>query len=259
MMSTTFLNSPRLAAAEPGPAPAGWRRHASPRHAFALAGRLRGPLLAVAAVLWLAGLWIGLGVAPTDHQQGEAYRIIFVHVPAAWLSMVVYLAMAFWAVLGWVLNTRVSFVMVRALAPTGALLTALALLTGALWGQPTWGTWWVWDARLTSELLLLFLYVGVLALQSAIEDERRADRAVALLSIVGALNVPVIYFSVKWWNTLHQGASIKLDAAPSMAGLMLLGLLLCTAALWAQVVGVVLGRFQALLVQRLGGLPGEAA
>jgi len=258
-MTSTFLNSTAIGPATPSPAVTGWRRFASPRLAFQLAGRLRTPLLWASAVLWVLGLWIGLGVAPTDHQQGEAYRIIFVHVPAAWLSMVVYLAMACWAALGWVLNTRVSFVMVRALAPSGALLTALALLTGALWGQPTWGTWWVWDARLTSELLLLFLYVGVLALQSAIEDERRADRAVALLAIVGALNVPVIYFSVTWWNTLHQGASIKLGAAPSMAGLMLLGLLLCTAALWAQVAGVALGRFQALLVRRLGGLPEERA
>ncbi len=257
-MSSTLLTAPALAPPGPAPSPGGWRRFASPRQAFALAGRLRGPLLGLAALLWLAGLWVGLGVAPTDHQQGEVYRIIFIHVPAAWLSMVVYLAMAFWAALGWVLNTRVSFVMVRALAPSGALLTALALLTGALWGQPTWGSWWVWDARLTSELLLLFLYLGVLALQSAIEDERRADRAVALLALVGALNVPVIYFSVRWWNTLHQGASIKLDAAPSMAGLMLLGLLLCTAALWAQVAGVVLGRFQGLLLRRLGGLPGAA-
>ena len=256
-MTSTLLTAPALTG--PGAAPGGWRRYASPRLAFHLAGRLRKPLLWSAALLWLAGLWVGLGLAPTDHQQGEAYRIIFVHVPTAWLSMVLYLAMAFWAVLGWVLNTRVSFLMVRALAPSGALLTALALLTGALWGQPTWGSWWVWDARLTSELLLLFLYIGVLALQSAIEDERRADRAVALLAIVGALNVPVIYFSVKWWNTLHQGASIKLDAAPSMAGLMLLGLLFCTAALWAQVAGVVLGRFQGLLVRRLGGLPGVAS
>lgn len=257
-MTMTSILRTAPARAPASPTPGGWRRYASPRQAFQLAGRLRGPLLWAAALLWLLGLWIGLGVAPTDHQQGEAYRIIFVHVPAAWLSMVLYLAMAFWAALGWVLNTRVSFVMVRALAPSGALLTALALLTGALWGQPTWGSWWVWDARLTSELLLLFLYLGVLALQSAIEDERRADRAVALLALVGALNVPVIYFSVRWWNTLHQGASIKLDAAPSMAGLMLLGLLLCTAALWAQVAGVVLGRFQGLLLRRLGGLPGAA-
>ena len=155
---------------------------------------VRRPL---ALLLRLVGLYIGFFVAPTDCQQGEAYRIIFIHVPAAWMSMFIYLVMAFWAALGLVFNTRLSSMMAQALAPTGALFTFLALWTGALWGKPIWGTWWVWDARLTSELILLFLYLGFMALQAAIDDPRRADRAGALLALVGVVNVPIIYFSVQ--------------------------------------------------------------
>ena len=193
---------------------------------------------------------MGFFVAPTDHQQGEAYRIIFVHVPAAWLSMLIYLAMAFWAVLGWVLNTRLSSLMARALAPTGASFTFLALWTGALWGKPTWGTWWVWDARLTSELILLFLYIGFMALQSAIDDPRRGDKAGALLALVGVVNIPIIYFSVQWWNTLHQGASISFKAAPTMASTMLWGMLLCALGLWAYAIAVSLWRLRTLVLER---------
>jgi heme exporter protein C len=225
-------------------------RFASPVAAFRLAGTLQPWAVAIAVLSGLAGLYVGFFVAPTDHQQGEAYRIIFVHVPAAWLSMVLYLAMAAWAVLGWVFNTRASALMARAIAPTGALFTFLALWTGALWGKPTWGAWWVWDARLTSELLLLFLYLGVMALQSAIDDPRRGDRAGALLATVGVVNVPIIYFSVKWWNTLHQGASISFKAAPTMAASMLTGLLLCTLALWAWAAAVVLRRLRTLILLR---------
>jgi heme exporter protein C len=189
-------------------------------------------------------------LAPTDFQQGDAYRIIFVHVPAAWLSMLIYLAMAFWAGVGLVLNTRLSAMMASALAPTGALFTFLALWTGALWGKPTWGAWWVWDARLTSELLLLFLYIGFMALQAAIPDPRRADRAGAVVALVGVVNVPVIYFSVQWWNTLHQGASVSLRSAPSMATPMLAGMLVMTLALWAYAIGAVLQRLRAIVLER---------
>jgi heme exporter protein C len=227
-----------------------WRAYASPQHAYRLAGNLVPPLAWLALLLSAIGLWVGLVVAPTDHQQGEAYRIIFVHVPAAWLSMILYVAMAFWAGLGWVLNTRVSAIMARAIAPTGALFTALALWTGALWGKPTWGTWWVWDARLTSELILLFLYLGVMALQSATDDPRRGDKAGALLTVVGVVNVPIIYFSVQWWSTLHQGASVSFKAAPTMATPMLVGMLLCTAGLWAYAGAVILQRFRSTLLQR---------
>ena len=137
-----------------------------------------------------------------------------------------------------------------AIAPTGALFTFLALWTGALWGQPTWGTWWVWDARLTSELLLLFLYLGVIGLQSAIDDPRRGDQAGALLALVGVVNVPIIYFSVKWWNTLHQGASVSLQSAPTMASSMLTGMLLCTVGLWAFAVAAVLKRLRVIVLVR---------
>jgi heme exporter protein C len=202
-------------------------RYASPT-VLSLAGKLIPWFTALAVLLTAAGLYVGLVQAPTDWQQGDSYRIIYVHVPAAWMSMVIYLAMAFWAGLGLVLNTRLSSMMASALAPTGALFTVLALWTGALWGKPTWGAWWVWDARLTSELILLFLYIGFMTLQSAIADPRRADRAGAVLALVGVVNIPIIYFSVKWWNTLHQGASVSLTAAPSMATVMLTGMLLVT-------------------------------
>lgn len=227
-----------------------WLRFASPATFFPLAGKMI-PWFAGAAILLAAvGLAVGFLFAPTDHQQGDAYRIIFVHVPAAWLSMLIYLAMAFWAGVGLVFNTRLSSMLASALAPTGALFTFLALWTGALWGKPTWGTWWVWDARLTSELILLFLYLGFMALQSAIDDPRRADRAGAVLALVGAVNVPVIYFSVQWWNTLHQGASVSLTRAPSMAMIMLAGMLLMTAALWAYAIAVVLARLRCIMLER---------
>jgi heme exporter protein C len=204
----------------------------------------------LAAVLALAGLWIGLGVAPVDAQQGEGYRIIFVHVPASWMSMIIYLAMAFWSVLLLVFNTRLSGMMTRALAPSGAIFAFLSLWSGALWGKPMWGAWWVWDARLTSELILFFLYLGYIALTSAIDDPRRSDRAGALIAIVGAVNVPIIYFSVKWWNTLHQGASVSLTQAPSMAQLMLWAMVLMALAFWMYAIALVLYRVRTHILQR---------
>ena len=182
-------------------------RFASPQHFYPLAGRLAPWFAAIAVVLTVIGLWLGFFVAPTDATQGQVYRVIFIHVPAAWMSMFIYLVMAFWSAVGLIMNTRLSFVMSQALAPTGAMFCFVALWTGALWGKPTWGAYWVWDARLTSQLLLLFLYFGFIALTRAIEDPRRADRAGAIIALVGAVNVPIIYFSVQWWNTLHQGAS----------------------------------------------------
>ena len=179
-------------------------RYASPSTFYPLAGWLAPTFAVLAAALAAVGLYIGFFVAPTDFQQGEGYRIIFIHVPAPWMSMFIYLVMAFWSAVGLAWNTRLSFMMTRALAPTGALFTFLALWTGAFWGKPMWGAWWVWDARLTSELILLFLYMGYMALQAAIDDPRRADRAGALLNLVGVVNVPIIYFSVVWWNTLHR-------------------------------------------------------
>jgi heme exporter protein C len=203
-----------------------------------------------AAVLAVVGLYIAFFVAPTDAQQGEAYRIIFIHVPAAWMSMFIYVVMAFWAAMGLVFNTRLSGMMATALAPTGAFFTFLALWTGALWGKPTWGTWWVWDARLTSELILLFLYFGFIALHAGIEDARRADKAAAVLAIVGVVNVPIIYFSVKWWNTLHQGASVSLTAAPSMAATMLWGMLIMALAFWMYSIAAALARVRSIILER---------
>ena len=227
-----------------------WFKYAAPPRLYALAG-FALPWFAVSAVLLtLAGLFIGLLVAPTDAQQGEAYRIIFVHVPAAWMSMVVYLAMAFWAGIGLIFNARSASMLALALAPTGALMTFIALWTGALWGKPTWGTWWVWDARLTSELILLFLYIGFMSLHAAIDDARRADRAAALLALVGVINVPIIYFSVKWWNTLHQGASVSLVSAPSMATTMLTGMLVMALAFWMYCLAVAAMRLRVILLER---------
>ncbi|MDT4835632.1 ccmC: heme exporter protein CcmC [compost metagenome] len=227
-----------------------WMAYAAPVRFYPLAGRMAPWFFAAAAVFALAGLWVGFAVAPTDAQQGEVYRIIFIHVPAAWMSMFIYLVMAGYCALALVLRTRLSSMMASALAPTGALFTALALWTGALWGQPTWGTWWVWDARLTSELLLLFLYLGFIALESAIDEPRRAERACAVLALVGVANIPVIYFSVQWWNTLHQGASVSLTAAPSMAATMLAGMLLMTLACWMYTIAVALVRVRCILRER---------
>jgi len=224
--------------------------YAAPSRFYALAGRLTPWLYALALLGAALGLYIGFFVAPTDATQGESYRIIFIHVPAAWMSMLLYLAMAGWAVMGWAFNARLASMVARALAPTGALFTVMALWTGALWGKPTWGTWWVWDARLTSELILLFLYLGYIALVESIDDTRRADHAGALLALVGAVNVPVIYFSVRWWNTLHQGASISMTAAPTMASTMLAALLVMTMAFWAYAFAVVFGRTRAIILER---------
>lgn len=204
----------------------------------------------VAVILAVLGMYIGFFVAPTDHQQGESYRIIFIHVPAAWMSMFIYLVMAFWAGVGLVMNTRLSSMMASALAPTGAMFTFLALWTGALWGKPTWGAWWVWDARLTSELILLFLYIGFMALQASIDDARRADKAGAVLALVGAVNVPIIYFSVQWWNTLHQGSSVSMTKSPSMAMTMLMGMLVMALAAWAYTFAVAFMRVRCIIIER---------
>lgn len=226
---------------------------AAPSRFYRASGRLVPWLWLAAALLAAAGLTLGLLVAPADAQQGDAYRIIFIHVPAAWLSMVVYLAMAAWAALGWVLNARMAAMLARALAPTGVVFTLIALATGAAWGKPAWGAWWVWDARLTSELILLFLYLGYLALVAAIDDVQRADRAGALVAVIGAVNVPVIYFSVRWWNTLHQGASVSLSAAPKLASPMLVAMLLMTFAFWAYAFAVVFTRARAIVLERERG------
>ena len=229
---------------------ANWFRFASPQNFYPLAGRLWPLFAMLGSVLAAVGLWMSFFVAPTDAQQGEGYRIIFIHVPVSWMSMFIYLVMAAWAGLGLVFNTRLSGMMATALAPTGALCAFLSLWTGALWGKPMWGAWWVWDARLTSELILLFLYLGFMALQAAIDDPRRADKAGAVLALVGVINVPIIYFSVKWWNTLHQGASVSLTRSPSMATAMLWGMLIMSLAIWMYAIAVALARVRCIILER---------
>ncbi len=227
-----------------------WFKFASPASFYPLAGRMVPWFAAATLLLAAAGLWVGLAVAPTDAQQGEGYRIIFVHVPASWMSMFIYCVMAFWAALGLSFNTRLSGMMTSALAPTGALFAFLSLWTGSLWGKPMWGAWWVWDARLTSQLILFFLYLGFIALQAAIDDPRRADKAGAILALVGVVNVPIIYFSVQWWNTLHQGASVSMTKAPSMAHTMLLGIRLMALAFWAYTITMALIRVRCIILER---------
>ena len=241
------MNAPKAQAAKP---PLRLFTFAAPSRFYALSGALIPWLWAATLVLTAAGLYVGFIVAPTDATQGDSYRIIYIHVPAAWMSMLLYLVMAFWAGVGWAFNARLASMVARSIAPTGAMFTFLALWTGALWGRPTWGTYWVWDARLTTELILLFLYLGYIALVNAIDDVRRADQAGALLALVGSVNVPIIYFSVKWWNTLHQGATIKMDSAPTMATTMLTGMLLMTFACWAYAFAVVFMRTRALVLER---------
>jgi heme exporter protein C len=225
-------------------------RLAAPQAFFPVAGKLLPWFSFLAGALALAGLYVAFFVAPTDATQGEAYRIIFIHVPAAWMSMFIYLVMAGWAGFGLAMNTRLSGMMASALAPTGAMFTFLALWTGALWGKPTWGTYWAWDARMTSELVLLFLYLGFIALKGAIQDPARADRAGAILALVGVVNVPIIYFSVQWWNTLHQGASVSLTRSPSMAATMLLGMLLMALAAWMYSIATTLARLRKIILER---------
>ena len=227
-----------------------WWKYAAPNTFYPLAGTLIPWFAAAAAVLCAIGLYIGFFIAPTDATQGVSYRIIFIHVPAAWMSMFIYLVMALWAGVGLAFNTRLSSMMASALAPTGAIMTFIALWTGALWGRPTWGAYWVWDARLTSELILLFLYLGFMALQSAIDDPRRADRAGAVLALVGVVNIPIIYFSVKWWNTLHQGASVSLTKAPTMATTMLTGMLIMALGFWMYSIAASLARVRSIILER---------
>ena len=203
----------------------------SPRTFYRFSGALI-PWLFVAMVITLAwGLYQSLMVAPTDYQQGESYRILYVHVPSAWMGLFIYVLMAISGLIALVWRMKVAEMVAIACAPIGAAYTFVTLVTGSLWGKPMWGTWWEWDARLTSELFLLFLYLGVMGLYAAIEDRRKAARAAALLALVGVVNLPIIHYSVVWWNTLHQGATVKLFSGEShMHPSMLKALLIMTVA-----------------------------
>lgn len=223
---------------------------ASPKHFYRISGRLLPWLGGLTLVLLLAGLYLGLFVAPPDYQQGQSYRIIFVHVPSAWMSLFVYTFMAVLSTIHLIWNIKLADVMVRSSATLGASFTLLALVTGSLWGKPMWGAWWVWDARLTSELILLFLYLGYMALVSAIEDTRTAARAGGVLILVGVVNIPIIHYSVEWWNTLHQGPTVTKIDKPSIHLSMLVPLLLMAAAFQFYYFTVVLMRARVELLSR---------
>lgn len=204
----------------------------SPKWFFGISTRFAPWFLAGGMLLLVTGAVWGLAFAPTDYLQGNSYRIIFIHVPTALLAQSVYIMMASAGVVTLVWRMKLADVFVKAVAPVGLVITFLALFTGAVWGKPTWGTWWIWDARLTSMLILLFLYGGVIALDRAINDEKSAARAVAVLTLVGVVNIPIIKYSVEWWNTLHQPATFKLTEKPSMPAEMWVPLLLSVLGLY---------------------------
>ena len=206
--------------------------------------------MGLCAVLFAYGLYSGLILAPIDYEQGEAYRIIFVHVPAAWMSMFVYMVMAATGAIALVWRLKLAEIVMISCAPIGASFTFLALVTGSIWGKPMWNTWWVWDARLTSELLLLFLYFGVMALYNAIEDRRTAARAVAILALVGVVNIPIIHYSVEWWNTLHQGPTVTKFDKPSIHLSMLIPLLVMAVAFKLYFIGSLFMRVRTEILAR---------
>ncbi len=205
-------------------------KYASPKIFFYLTCTLIPWFGGICILLLIAGLFGGLVMAPADYQQGESFRIIYVHVPSAWMSLFIYIVMATAGAVGLIWKIKIADAIARSSAPLGASFTLLALITGSIWGKPMWGTWWVWDARLTSELILLFLYLGYIALQSAIEDRRTAAHAGAVLTLIGIVNIPIIHYSVEWWSTLHQGATVTKLAVPSIHISMLIPLLIMTVA-----------------------------
>jgi len=227
-----------------------FHRLASPPTFFRLADRFSIWLAAVAVLLIGYGLVGGLVLAPADYQQGDAFRIIYVHVPAAWLSLSGYVAMAAAALVAIIWRMKLAECVVVAIAPVGASFTALALVTGMLWGKPMWGAYWVWDARLTAELVLLFLYLGVIGLNQAFEDPRAGARACGLLALVGVVNVPIVHYSVEWWNSLHQGPTVSRIGKPSIAPAMLWPLLSMSLGCMALFAWAVLRRVQNELLLR---------
>jgi heme exporter protein C len=225
-------------------------KFASPPHAYRLAGQLAPWFGWPAFLLIITGLYGGLVLAPSDYQQGDAYRILYVHAPSAWMSMFIYATMAVAAAIGLIWRIKLAHAVAAASATVGAWFTLLALATGSIWGKPMWGTWWVWDARLTSELILLFLYAGLIALRASIEDRDRADRATAVLAIVGIVNLPIIHYSVYWWNTLHQGATITKLGKPSITGDMLWPLLVMMVGFTLYYGAVLMTRLRAEILRR---------
>ena len=231
----------------------GWawfHRFGSPAYFYRFATRWSRWLGWLALLLFLAGGYGGLVAAPPDYQMGDSYRILYIHAPAAWMSMFAYAVMAVAAGSGLIWHLKLGDAVARACAPLGAAFTVCALVTGALWGKPTWGAYWVWDARLSSELVLLFLFFGYIALSNAIEDYRSASRAAAVLALVGLINLPIIHYSVEWWNTLHQGASVTKLGRPSMDTRMLIPLLIMFAAFKLYFFSAMLNRVRCELLVR---------
>ena len=202
----------------------------SPKYFYDISFSLSKWAAIICAICFISGLYGGLVLAPADYQQGDSFRIIYLHVPSAWMSLFVYLIMAFSGAVSLIWRIKITDIIARASAPIGASFTFIALVTGAIWGKPMWGTYWVWDARLTSELILLFLYLGYIALQSAFDDKRIAARAGAILALIGVINIPIIHYSVEWWSTLHQGPTISKFDKPSIHLTMLIPLLLMVVA-----------------------------
>ena len=227
-----------------------FHRLASPPYIYGLAGRLIPWFAWPAAVSMLVGLYLGLFVAPPDRIQGEGFRILYVHAPSAWMSVMVYTIMALSAAIGLIWRIKIAHAVAASCAPIGASFTAVALITGMLWGKPMWGTYWEWDPRLTSELVLFFLYLGYMALRSGIEDLVQADRASAVLAIVGVVNVPIIHFSVEWWNSLHQAPSVMKFGKPTMAWSMLEPLLLMLLGFTLYFAAIVLIRLRGEVLRR---------
>jgi|SRR6185437_83652 len=225
----------------------------SPPVFYRFAGALRPWFLWSALILGAAALYGGLVLAPPDYQQGDAFRIIFIHVPCAWMSLFAYFCMAVAALVAMVWRIKLAEVIAMECAPIGAAFTLITLITGSLWGKPMWGTWWTWDARLTSELVLLFLYLGVIGLFNAIEDRRRGARAASLLALVGIVNLPIVHYSVLWWNTLHQGQTVNLIGQSKIAPAMLWPLLLMVLATHLYFVASLLARARVGLLAVEGG------
>lgn len=227
-----------------------FHRLASPPHVYALAERLTPWFGWTSALLIVGALYGGLVLAPPDYQQGEGFRIIYVHAPSAWMSLMVYTTMASAAAVGLIWRMKVAHAVAASCAPVGASFTVAALVTGMLWGRPMWGTYWEWDPRLTSELILLFLYLGYMGLRSAIEDVQRADRTSAVLAIVGVVNVPIIHYSVEWWNSLHQAPSVMKLARPAMPASMLIPLLMMLLGFTLFFVAILLVRLRGEVLRR---------
>ena len=193
---------------------------ASPPKFYALAHRLIPYFTVLTVILFAIGLFGGLVIAPEDYQQGDAFRIIYIHVPCAIASIAIYVFMTVCAASAMIWHLKIYHMITRAAAPIGALLTALALFSGSVWGKPMWGTWWIWDARLTSELILLFLYIGYIVLQNTIQDHHTAARSGAFMLLIGLIDIPIIHFSVNWWFTLHQGATLHFMGESTIAPAM---------------------------------------